>query len=435
MRLSKRPIGVDLFSGAGGMSLGFEQAGFDVLASVEIDPVHCATHKFNFPYSKVICNDIAKVTAEEIRESSDIGDSEIAVVFGGLPCQGFSAIGKQDVDDPRNRLAQHFVKLVIDLEAKFFVIENVRGLTFKKNKQVLDNIINTFRGKGYEVLTHQILNAARYGVPQNRERLFLLGCRKDLVLPEYPTATSYPLASSGELPNLRQNEVIALPFCPNVIEAIGDLLILERYQELLKRDWIEAEYGDPSEYSSLLRSLKADDNDYSYKRRYNSNLLTSNLRPNHSKDSAERFAKVLPGTREAKSRFHKLHPQGISPTLRAGTARNHGSYTAARPIHPSLPRCITVREAARLHSYPDWFRFHVTNWHGLRQVGNSVPPLLAKAVASEVMNKLEMQPKKPRKHYQLENAELLKLSPDQAAEYFGADRELVKPRSRKNKAV
>ncbi len=431
MQVDRRPIGVDLFSGAGGMSLGFEQAGFDTLASVEIDPVHCCTHKFNFPYSKVFCKDIADVTAEEIRKSSNIGDSEIDVVFGGLPCQGFSIIGKQDVDDPRNTLAEHFVKLVIDLKAKFFVIENVRGLTFKKNKRILDNIINTFRIEGYEVASPQVINAAQYGVPQNRERLFLLGCKKGLLLPKYPTATSHPLSCSGELPTVRPTDGMNLPFCPNIKEAIGDLLILEKYSELLERDWVEAEYGKPSEYSNLLRNLKAIDNDYSYKRKYNSNLLTSNLRPKHSDDSVKRFGKVLQGTREPVSHFHKLHPQGISPTLRAGTARNYGSYTAARPIHPLFPRCITVREAARLHSYPDWFRFHITNWHGLRQVGNSVPPLFAKAVASEVMNALGVQPIKPQDQYKLGEEELLRLSLDQAAKHFGADRKAIKPRTRK----
>jgi len=433
MKSGSRPIAIDLFSGAGGMSLGFEQAGFDILAAVEIDPVHCATHEFNFPYSKVLCRDISNVTGEEIRELSKIGNLEVDIVFAGLPCQGFSVIGRRDVDDPRNKLADHFIRLVLELKANFFVIENVRGLTFGENKRILDKIITTFIDQDYEVKSHQILNAARYGVPQNRERLFLLGCKKGLPMPEYPAAITYPLNRSGKLPTFQQTEAINLPFCPNVMEAIGDLLPLENYPQLLERDWVEAEYGEPSVYSSLLRGLKISNHDYSYKRQHNPNLLTSSLRPNHSQDSVDRFSRTPPGVREAISRFHKLHPQGISPTLRAGTARNYGSYTAARPIHPVLPRCITVREAARLHSYPDWFRFHVTNWHGLRQVGNSVPPLLAKAVAAEIIGALNIYPSKPRHRYKLKKEELLKLNVEQAAEYFGVDPEIIKPRTRKKK--
>lgn len=95
------------------------------------------------------------------------------------------------------------------------------------------------------------------------------------------------------------------------------------------------------------------------------------------------------------SRFHKLDPQGLCNTLRAGTPSNRGAFTSPRPIHPYTPRCITVREAARLHSYPDWFRFQRTKWHGFRQVGNSVPPLLAKAVASEIIKLLGIIPSQP----------------------------------------
>lgn len=130
-----RPIGVDLFAGAGGMTLGFEQAGFDVLASVEIDPIHCATHEFNFPFWSVICKDIVNTTGEEIRKRSSIGDRDIDVVFGGPPCQGFSLIGLRVLDDPRNSLVRHFVRLVLELKPKFFVMENVSGMVkgeFKK---------------------------------------------------------------------------------------------------------------------------------------------------------------------------------------------------------------------------------------------------------------------------------------------------------------
>jgi DNA (cytosine-5)-methyltransferase 1 len=116
----ERPIAVDLFAGAGGMTLGFEQAGFDVLASVEIDPIHCAIHQFNFPFWSVLCKNIIDTTGEEIRNCSSIGSREIDVVFGGPPCQGLSLIGKRVLDDPRNSLVFHFIRLVLELQPKFF---------------------------------------------------------------------------------------------------------------------------------------------------------------------------------------------------------------------------------------------------------------------------------------------------------------------------
>lgn len=108
---SARPIGIDLFAGAGDLSLGFEQAGFDLAAAVEIDPIHAAVHEFNFPRCKTICRSVTDLSGAEIREQAGIGDREVDVVFGGAPCQGFSMIGKRALDDPRNALVHHFVRL------------------------------------------------------------------------------------------------------------------------------------------------------------------------------------------------------------------------------------------------------------------------------------------------------------------------------------
>lgn len=176
---NRRPIAVDLFAGAGGMSLGFEQAGFDVLAAVEINPIHCATYEYNFPFWTIICRSVADIRGEEIRQLSALKNQEIDVVFGGPPCQGFSLMGKRLIDDPRNELIFHFLRLVLELNPKYFVMENVPGLALGQHKQFLDRIILEFNQKGYKIdNNYQILNAANYGVPQNRKRLFLLGGKK-----------------------------------------------------------------------------------------------------------------------------------------------------------------------------------------------------------------------------------------------------------------
>src|SRR6266851_9273206 len=139
-RMRQKPIGVDLFAGAGGMSLGFEQAGFDIAAAVEYDPIHAATHEFNFPDCATICRSVADIDGEYIRSHSSIGTHDIDVVFGGAPCQGFSMIGKRALDDPSNSLVHHFVRLVAELHPKYFVFENVKGLTIGEHKRFLEEI-------------------------------------------------------------------------------------------------------------------------------------------------------------------------------------------------------------------------------------------------------------------------------------------------------
>ncbi|WP_267384801.1 DNA cytosine methyltransferase [Cyanobacterium sp. uoEpiScrs1] len=418
----KRPIAIDLFAGAGGMTLGFEQAGFDVLASVEIDPIHCAVHKYNFPFWTVICRDIQKITGSEIRQISKIGNRSIDAIFGGPPCQGFSLIGKRLVEDERNLLIYHFVRLILELEPKYFIIENVPGIAIGNHQKILQKIFDKLSKGNYKLETdYQILNAANYGVPQNRKRLFILGCQKDLILPKYPQAISSDFTHKSTTKTSSN-----LPKSPTVWDAIKDLPEVNNYPELQKRDWTIVNYGTQSDYVKKLRSLVPLENDFSYQRIYNKNLLTSSLRTKHTITIQERFNKTLPGTIEPISRFFRLHRDGLCNTLRAGTPRSRGAHTSPRPIHPITPRCITVREAARLHSYPDWFRFHITKWHGFRQIGNSVPPLLAKAIATEIVKCLDVILIKPIPQYILSKEEILSFNMSKAAQYYRIDCSSVK---------
>ncbi|MDR9404377.1 MAG: DNA cytosine methyltransferase [Halothece sp. Uz-M2-17] len=421
----QRPIAVDLFAGVGGMTLGFEQAGFDVLASVEIDPIHAAAHEFNFPFWSVLCRDVSQLTGDEIRQSSAIQNQEIDVVCGGPPCQGFSLIGKRVLNDDRNALVFHFLRLVLELQPRYFVMENVAGMGIGKSQQLLKELISAFQENDYQVqLPYQVLNAANFGVPQNRKRLFLLGCRDDQVLPEYPLALAKPAKSKVTL--LNQN----LPESPTVRDALQDLPKIENYPELFQKDTVKAKFGSPSYYSHQLRETGQAKDDYSYPRYYDSSLLTASLRTKHTEKSMARFAATPPGKTEPISRFYKLDPEGICNTLRAGTPSNRGAFTSPRPIHPYLPRCITVREAARLHSYPDWFRFHVTKWHGFRQIGNSVPPLLAKAVAQQIRQVLNIEPLQLKEIFHLGDAKFLNLEMSKAAQLYGVSSHVIAPRIR-----
>ncbi len=418
------PIGIDLFAGAGGMSLGFEQAGFDVAASVEYDPIHCSTHEFNFPDCAAICRSVANIDGQYIRRNSRIGDRTVDVVFGGAPCQGFSMIGKRALDDPRNSLVYHFVRLVVELKASYFVFENVRGLTIGKHRRFLEEIIQEFRGDGYEVLEdYQVLNAAYHGVPQDRKRLFLLGARKGFPLPRYPEATHSSASSDASL---------FLEHTPSVWDALKDLPEADDYDELLERDWVMAKFKKPTNYSAPLRGAVADEGDLSTPRQFDPMLLTSSKRTVHTDLSKRRFLETKHGETEPVSRFFKLDPNGICNTIRAGTASDRGAFTSPRPIHPYSARCITVREAARLHSYPDWFRFHVTKWHGFRQIGNSVPPLLARAVAARVRESIrdDVQSNGHRQ-IPLGDPALLSLNMSEAAAHYSVPSNTVPQRIRR----
>lgn len=406
-----RPIGIDLFAGAGGLSLGFERAGFDIAAAVELDPIHCATHEYNFPNCKTVCASVADVDGTEIRDLAGIGDRDIAVVFGGAPCQGFSMIGKRALDDPRNELVQHFVRLVRELKPAYFVFENVKGLTVGKHRQILDEMVGAFDPEYRVLLPYRVLNAADYGVPQNRKRLFLIGARKGESLPSYPKECNEPVT---------------------VLDAIGDLPDADRFPELTERDWVEAKTGSPSKYVRRLRDIENDPDNFGYRRVWDRNLLTASLRTSHTEKSRIRFSQTAPGKTEPVSRFFKLDPEGFCNTLRAGTASDRGAFTSPRPIHPSVPRCITNREAARLHSYPDWFRFHVTKWHGFRQIGNSVPPLLGQAVASQIISALGINPTVPEVSVRCGDTQLLEMTMAQASVYFGVSANVIPKRTRKS---
>lgn len=406
-----RPIGIDLFAGAGGLSLGFEQAGFDVVAAVEIDPVHAAVHAFNFPNCTVIPRSVTDLTGDQIREATGVGASQIDVVFGGAPCQGFSLMGQRAIDDPRNSLVKDFVRIVRELDANYFVFENVKGLTLGKHRKFLEELIEEFEVAGYDVVKDwKVLNAYSYGVPQDRQRLFLMGAKRGLTVPKYPAPLTAKPGSKDA----------TLPYGPTCKDALDDLPDAERFSELNVIDEVRVrKFGKASAYAELMRCETADGWGLGYKREWDPLLMTSSMRSNHSDISRERFAETTPGDVEPISRFLKLPPEGVSNTLRAGTDSARGAFTSPRPIHYKWDRCVTVREMARLHGFPDWFRFNETKWHGARQIGNSVPPPLARAMATQVMKAIGADIRRPQKKIKLGEAALLRMSLAQAASFWG----------------
>jgi DNA (cytosine-5)-methyltransferase 1 len=458
-----RPVAIDLFCGAGGLSLGFEQAGFDILCAVDYDPIHVATHAYNLPLTKAICADLAQMSTTELRaaaeegwnlhhpESADSWSGEIDAVFGGPPCQGFSTMGKRLLEDTRNDLIFHFQRLVCELAPKYFVMENVPGMAAGGHSELLRRLIKEFDMAGYRIVEPPaVLNASSYGVPQDRRRLFLLGAREDQPQLAYPYPITTPSGTRkkpGRRRRASQQQPLPIgltvarvstgpPLGPTVADALEGLPDLDSFEELLEADEVLLDeelnaLAPAGSYASRLRGLENDPDDFSYRREWNPKLLTSSLRTAHTEKSIERFRSTDPGDVEPVSRFFRLPPDGLCNTLRAGTGSERGAFTSPRPIHPFLPRVISVREAARLHSFPDWFRFHVTKWHGFRQIGNAVPPLLGRAVASSVTQALSTAPSKPTKCLELGDPGLLQLNMLDAAELFNAQRQAIpKPRRR-----
>ena len=195
-----RPIAIDLFSGCGGMSLGLEAAGFDVAATVEFDAIHAIVHHVNFPYTASICKDISKLKSsdllKEVRKKGYQG--EVDLVAGGPPCQGFSQIGKRQLDDPRNSLVFEYLRIIQDIKPKYFIFENVPGIASGKHKKFLEELIREFEAVGYHIEKPiKILDASLYGAPQKRKRLIILGSRKDVKKAYYPQSYIEELSKFG----------------------------------------------------------------------------------------------------------------------------------------------------------------------------------------------------------------------------------------------
>ncbi|MCY3886069.1 MAG: DNA cytosine methyltransferase, partial [Gammaproteobacteria bacterium] len=245
-----------------------------------------------------------------------------------------------------------------------FVVENVKGLLAKRHKSTIQAFYEMVERAGYRVLEFPwVLDAQDFGVPQRRQRVFLIGAKTGCRLPSLP-----------EVHDER----------PVVWDAISDLTAIDEALDQIEGDLFHGKLGEPSNYAKTLRKQTDLPSDHSSSQE----ALTGCRLTAHSHTTLTRFAQTGQGDYESISRFFRLAENAVGPTLRAGTDRQNGSYTAPRPIHPIRDRCITVREAARLHSFPDWFRFHSTIWHGFRQIGNAVPPRLGSAVAKSILEVL-----------------------------------------------
>ncbi|AXK44012.1 DNA cytosine methyltransferase [Erythrobacter aureus] len=395
---------VELFSGFGGLSLGLEQAGFDIDVGVDNEPVNTATHEYLFSYGKSLTLDLMENQSKAIRNALPAGEDidTLALgrtpdaIIGGPPCQSISAIGKKDPNDPRTKLMDSFVQHGIEMGVGYMLMEQVPTLLQQQNAPILDDLRETLFRAGYSMVEPRTLRAIDFGVPQRRERVFLLIHRNDRAAPEYPQPTH------GE------GEDLWLHKTPTVRDAFDGLADADDFDELWDRDWVDIDPIAPtSRYGMQMAGLVNDADDLSYKRDWRRDRLTCSQRTRHEPASVERFAATAPGGNEPTSRRHRLDPDGLSLTLRAGSNAEHGSFTAVVPIHTKGTRVVTAREACRLHSVPDWVRLSTSKIQAYRQLGNSVPPLLGRAIGSSIAKAAGLAPAAPSEVVPLGDESLL----------------------------
>lgn len=362
---------IDLFCGCGGFGLGAKQAGFDVVIAVDIDKTLQSAYERNFPNTNVVNGDLSIMDKDEW--DFFIGGDEIDGVIGGPPCQGYSRMGKGDVNDPRRSLLRHFFRNVNIISPKFFVMENVEGLLDRKNSQELYGAINEV-DKKYIVLPPIVVDASMFGAPTKRKRVVVIGY------------------DPKKMSEIFESE-IKLIVKPSVtvedaIRDIGEPIAQKKNSE----DYGWSGYRkikNLSAYAKKMRAQPSKDCGWSVALEYLKNgKISGNFDTIHLPEVSSRYASITPGNTDPISRSKRLEWGGVCPTIRAGTGTDKGSYQAVRPLHPEMPRVITVREAARLQGFPDWFCFHNTKWHSFRMIGNSVSPLVSELVLDVIMAKL-----------------------------------------------
>ena len=340
---------IDLFCGCGGLSLGFEMAGFEPEVAIDMWEDAIKTYNHNHSGDVAICQDIHNWTNDYLNELAS--KNEIIGVIGGPPCQGYSTVGTRDVNDPRNHLYLEYCRIVEIIKPEFFVLENVKGLTTLAGGAFKEDIIKRFGNLGYNV-QYKIVNAANYGVPQNRLRVFFVGIKgKEFV---------FPSESSDIL---------------NCSDALSDLPLLDSKNGL----------DDCHEY------ISDPQNDFQKRMRGNNHVIKNHQITEHSSQTVDIISRIPDGgsikdlprefweVRKYNKAFERMSSQRPSNTVDTG----HRNY-----FHYSENRIPTVRENARLQSFPDDFEILGSKTSQYKQVGNAVPPLLAYAIAKAIKEQL-----------------------------------------------
>ncbi len=354
---------IDLFCGCGGFSKGFEEAGFNVCFGIDMWKDAIITYKRNFPNTFVMNEDITKVSGKMILDAINMNADDIDVIFGGPPCQGFSVSGKRMIDDERNKLYKSFVQIVSEIKPRVFVMENVPGLVRLFEGKVAEQIKDDFTRIGYEVKI-KILSADNFGVPQQRKRVFFVGLNKNKIV--NVENYSYPTEEYGE------GFAKQAWTCK---DAISDLDFVP--DNCVMGEDIAYEIAPQNDYQKAMRKGS--------KRVLNHSITLHNSKTKEiialvpDGGNYKDLPEELQDTRKVHIAWTRMDSK--KPCFTIDTGHNHH-------FHYKENRVPTVRESARIQSFPDTFEFIGIKTSQLKQVGNAVPPLLAKAVAESVKKTL-----------------------------------------------
>lgn len=357
-----KPRVIDLFAGVGGLSLGFEKKGFDVVLANEYDASIATSYIANHKNTKMIVGDI---TSLDLEDTFGKLAGTIDVVIGGPPCQGFSQKGqRKTIHDERNYLFKYYVSVVELVNPKYFVMENVPNLLTAEGGYFRREIEELFNKLGYS-LEYGVLNASDYGVPQNRRRAVIIG-KLD--------------GDAPKLPVPKRNKV-------TIWDAISDLAYLESGEGSEEQEY---KYPAESDYEKMLRK--------------DSSKLFNHRATKHSPLALERLAlippnagrEVLPEEHLTKSIYSGTWTRMKKDEISVTITTRFDTPSSGKFTHPFLNRAITVREAARIQSFPDDFHFVGNKGSQMKQVGNAVPPLLAAAIAEVIMNDIKEETKHDR---------------------------------------
>lgn len=340
---------LDLFCGCGGLSLGFEKAGINILLGIDAWQDAITTFNYNHKNSQGLCADLSTLNPKDIE--SNLNNNIVDLIIGGPPCQGFSVAGKRIIDDDRNKLYKNFVRFVDYFKPKAFVMENVPNILSIGGGTVRDSIVKDFSDLGYKVV-YQVLTASNYGTPQNRRRAVFVGLENGAEF-SFPEKSVSNLTTSFEaLSDLPENSLkdgASYPLAPNC-----------DYQRLMRRNSTKIynhEITEHNEKTKQIISLVPDGGNY--------------------KD----LPVELQQTRKVHIAWTRLNSQKPSFTIDTGH-RHH--------FHYKWNRIPTVRESARIQSFPDDFIFLGSKTSQYKQVGNAVPPLMAEAIAKKIKETLDV---------------------------------------------
>lgn len=385
---------LDLFAGAGGLSEGLSEAGFHSLFASEIVPVYAETYKKNHPSAKVLTADIRTLDAEQIREELRLQKGELDLLAGGPPCQGFSINAPvRSVLDQRNHLFKEYLRFVDAFQPRAVLIENVPGLVSFEHGATLHAILDSLAELGYGADV-RILGAAYYGVPQMRWRTIIIGVRgtelPTMAFPEpiyhAPIRPNFTTTFDGQVLVKYPSEIASSSFT-TVQEAIGDLPPLKAGE---KGATVKGYLCDPV-------------CDYQRRLRIGSSGVYNHEAPKLSKINLERLKYIKPGGNwtdipddmlpkgmqlarksDHTKRYGRVEPDGLASTILTKCDPHWGAF-----FHYEQERSFTVREAARIQSFPDHYIFTGSQAEQFAQVGNAVPPLLAEAVGLAIKSILQ----------------------------------------------